>query len=132
MTVWLNGALLPPGMARIDPADRGLLLGDGLFETMAAQNGAVPELARHYVRLCAGAKLLRLPVPLDLAPLAAAIGAVLAANGMGSGRRQRAVAAGRFPSDPPADRGRIAAAERPAASSCQHDPARPGFAAQRH
>lgn len=85
MTIWLNGALLPAGMARIDPADRGLLLGDGLFETMAAQNFGVPELAPHYARLCAGAKLLRLDVPLDLAALAAAIGSLLAANGMAEG-----------------------------------------------
>ena len=31
--IWLNGALLPAKQARIDPSDRGLTLGDGLFET---------------------------------------------------------------------------------------------------
>jgi branched-chain amino acid aminotransferase len=82
MTVWLNGALRSAGEARIDPADRGFLLGDGLFETMAAHAGAVPELARHYVRLCAGAALLRIPVPLTREELAVAIHDLLAAKGL--------------------------------------------------
>ena len=41
LTVWLNGSLVAPVAARIDPADRGFLLGDGLFETMRAQDGRV-------------------------------------------------------------------------------------------
>lgn len=80
MIVWLNGTMLPVAEARIDPSDRGFLLGDGLFETMAAHNGAVPELARHYARLRAGALLLRLRVPVDELTLARAIVAVLDAN----------------------------------------------------
>ncbi|WP_297495127.1 aminotransferase class IV [Acidocella sp.] len=78
--LWLNGALLPAHTARIDPADRGFTLGDGLFETMAAQNGTVPELARHFARLTAGAVLLRLHVPLTLDALEAACRDLLAAN----------------------------------------------------
>jgi branched-chain amino acid aminotransferase len=80
MIVWLNGTLLPVAEARIDPSDRGFLLGDGLFETMAACDGAVPELTRHYARLCAGALLLRLPVPVGEVTLACAVGAVLDTN----------------------------------------------------
>lgn len=80
--LWLNGALLPAAAARIDPADRGLLLGDGLFETMAAREGTVPELARHYARLAHGAALLRIPLPLSLAALECAAGNLLAANGL--------------------------------------------------
>ena len=79
--LWLNGALLPAGEARIDPADRGLLLGDGLFETMHAQDGGVPDLPLHFARLSKGAALLRLPVPLTLPELETACRAVLAANG---------------------------------------------------
>lgn len=82
MTLWLNGALRRASEARIDPADRGFLLGDGLFETMAAHGRAVPELARHYARLCAGAELLRIPVPLTRPELAVAIHDLLAANGL--------------------------------------------------
>lgn len=80
--VWLNGALLPAAEARIDPADRGLLLGDGLFETMAAAEGEVPDLVRHYARLTKGAALLRIPVPLSLPALESATRALLAANEM--------------------------------------------------
>jgi branched-chain amino acid aminotransferase len=80
--IWLNGALLPAAEARIDPADRGLLLGDGLFETMAAQDGAVLELSRHYARLAHGAKVLRIPLPLSLPAQETATRALLAANAM--------------------------------------------------
>jgi branched-chain amino acid aminotransferase len=78
--LWLNGALLPAADARIDPADRGLLLGDGLFETMAARNGQVPELPRHYARLINGAAVLRIPVPLTLPALDTACRNLLTAN----------------------------------------------------
>jgi branched-chain amino acid aminotransferase len=80
--LWLNGELLPADAARIDPADRGFLLGDGLFETMAARGGAVLEFARHYARLAAGASYLRIPMPLDQATLEGSCRALLAANGM--------------------------------------------------
>jgi len=80
--LWLNGKLLTADNARIDPADRGFLLGDGLFETMAAHDGAVPELPRHFARLMSGASMLRLPMPLNLAALDGCCRALLAANGM--------------------------------------------------
>lgn len=38
----------------LDTADRGLLYGDGLFETMAVIDGAVPLWDRHIQRLAAG------------------------------------------------------------------------------
>ena len=82
MKIWLNGSLIEEVEARIAPSDRGLLLGDGLFETMAAENGAVPELARHYARLRRGAELLRLPVPFTLQNLAQIVATLLTANGL--------------------------------------------------
>ena len=60
---WQNGALLPDNDGGIDPADRGLLLGDGLFETMRATRAQVPLLGRHLARLIASAALLEIPVP---------------------------------------------------------------------
>ena len=80
--IWLNGALVTSAEARIDPADRGFLLGDGLFETMAARDGAVPELHRHYARLTNGAAVLRIPVPLTLPQLDIAKRSLLEANGL--------------------------------------------------
>ncbi len=61
--MWLNGHLRLPAQARLDPADRGFLLGDGLFETMRAVSGRVPLLARHLARLDSGCRLLGLQPP---------------------------------------------------------------------
>lgn len=80
MVVWLNGRLTAAAAARIDPADRGLTLGDGLFETMRAVGGAVPLLARHLARLRDGAGLLQIPVAAGDAELAGAVRELLAAN----------------------------------------------------
>ncbi len=70
----------PGPAARIDPADRGFLLGDGLFETMRSHNGDVAELVRHYAWLTAGAALLRMTVPISQTALALAIRSVSSAN----------------------------------------------------
>lgn len=45
--VWINGAF----ERRIDPSDRGLLLGDGVFDTAVAFRGIVFAGARHLDRL---------------------------------------------------------------------------------
>ncbi len=78
MSVWLNGALLPAGAARIDPADRGFLLGDGVFETLLAAGGVLPHAARHLARLRDGAALLGIPVAWDDAALLDGMAAVAA------------------------------------------------------
>jgi branched-chain amino acid aminotransferase len=78
--IWLNGTLVEAAQARIDPADRGLLLGDGLFETIVAREGIVRDHGRHFVRLKSGADILRIAVPFDAAALSAALSAVLCAN----------------------------------------------------
>lgn len=61
--VWLNGALLPAGNARIDPTDRGFTLGDGVFETMRAEAGLPLHASLHFARLRAGAAMLGINVP---------------------------------------------------------------------
>ncbi|WP_431860995.1 aminotransferase class IV [Azospirillum sp.] len=80
--VWLNGVLLAAEAARIAPDDRGLLLGDGLFETLRVSGGRPLRLDRHLARLRAGAEILALPVPLDDPGLAAAMDALLARRGL--------------------------------------------------
>lgn len=47
----------------VDPSDRGLAYGDGLFETMRAVRGSVPWWARHWNRLTQGADALGIDVP---------------------------------------------------------------------
>jgi len=47
----------------VDPADRGLAYGDGLFETMAAQDGHIRWLDLHLDRLEEGCRRLQIPPP---------------------------------------------------------------------
>jgi 4-amino-4-deoxychorismate lyase len=47
----------------VDPGDRGLAYGDGLFETMAAADGVIAHLALHLDRLAAGCDRLAIPCP---------------------------------------------------------------------
>lgn len=79
-TVWLNSALVDSVAARIDPADRGFLLGDGVFETIAVRGGQILRLDAHGARLRQGCEVLSLPVP--SVDLGAAIRATLAANAL--------------------------------------------------
>ena len=47
----------------VDPADRGLAYGDGLFETMAAHDGSIRWLDLHFDRLEEGCRRLQFPPP---------------------------------------------------------------------
>ncbi|HEU4617184.1 MAG TPA: aminodeoxychorismate lyase [Gammaproteobacteria bacterium] len=60
---WVDGE--PAGL---DPRDRGLAYGDGLFETMLCRDGAIRLLDYHLERLAHGCRRLAIPVP-DLAAL---------------------------------------------------------------
>ncbi len=67
-TLWLvNGR-----RTAVDPSDRGLAYGDGLFETMAAADGRLRWLDYHLERLAAGCHRLALG-PLDHAEIRAEI-----------------------------------------------------------
>jgi branched-chain amino acid aminotransferase len=81
---WLNGQLLAEA-ARIDPADRGFTLGDGLFETIRVRDGAAVWLDRHLARLAEGSAVLGIPARFDDAALAEACAAVIAAEGIAAG-----------------------------------------------
>jgi len=77
--IHLNGHLVEAAVARIDPADRGFLLADGLFETLRAYDGRPFALEAHLVRLSDGAAALGLPMP-PTTELAAAVTETLQAN----------------------------------------------------
>ena len=47
----------------VDPRDRGLAYGDGLFETMAANDGVIRWLDYHLERLVSGCARLAIPTP---------------------------------------------------------------------
>jgi 4-amino-4-deoxychorismate lyase len=73
MSVLVNGE---PG-GRVDPLDRGLLYGDGLFETIAVVNGRPRFLDWHLERCARGAQRLGFPAS-DFDLLRAEIGSVAA------------------------------------------------------
>lgn len=95
--IWLNGALLPAAGVRLDPTDRGLLLGDGLFETLLLRDGAVVRLDAHLARLAAGAAVLGLPLTPDRDTLATALRATAAANNLDAGSLRLTLTAGPAP-----------------------------------
>jgi branched-chain amino acid aminotransferase len=61
--VQLNGRLVPAQRAQISVFDRGLLYGDGLFETLRAYRGRPFALDAHLARLQASADFLGFGVP---------------------------------------------------------------------
>ncbi|MBI1260516.1 MAG: 2-keto-4-methylthiobutyrate aminotransferase [Rhizobiales bacterium] len=61
--LWLNGQLIEEDSARIDPRDRGLLLGDGVFETMLVRQGHIAFFEPHLLRLANAAHQLAIPLP---------------------------------------------------------------------
>jgi branched-chain amino acid aminotransferase len=66
MSVWWRGRVLAgdePSLA----IDRGLLLGDGLFETVHVRDGVAEFLDRHMARLRGSTSALGVPLPAELA-----------------------------------------------------------------
>jgi len=85
MKVYLNNMLLSDNETRIDPVDRGLTLGDGLYETVAVRNGRPARVAAHLARLRQGAHVVGLEVPKDDRALESALNEVAQANAIGEG-----------------------------------------------
>lgn len=86
MICWLNGVFCPVEQARIDPRDRGFLLGDGIFETMLAVDGAVHHANRHLARLSGAAELLGIPIVFSESEISDAMINLLKENQLVSGR----------------------------------------------
>lgn len=64
--IYLNGEFISSAQFKIEPNDRGLLVSDGLFETLRVYEGKVFCLEEHYARLLKGANALKMPLPLKL------------------------------------------------------------------
>lgn len=67
MLVWLNGKFLPSARARVAALDRGVLHGDGIYDTWRTYSGEPFLVGAHLRRLASAARHLRLP---PLAPAA--------------------------------------------------------------
>lgn len=77
---YVNGKLVPESAGAVSALDRGLLLGDGLFETMRTVGGRVLQWQRHWERLCNGAGVIGLTLPWTAVELNGAIRRTLDAN----------------------------------------------------
>jgi len=58
--VYCNGELLPADKVAISPFNRGLLYGDGVFETLRAYSGRVFRLEQHLKRMQEGLQVLKI------------------------------------------------------------------------
>jgi branched-chain amino acid aminotransferase len=80
MAVWMNGDLLPDDDARVSVFDHGLVVGDGVFETIKVTDGVPFAMTRHLRRLRTSALGLGLPEP-DLEWIRDGAMAVVGASG---------------------------------------------------
>lgn len=92
MNTWVNGSLVEPGRATLRADDRGVLDGDGIFETMKVVDGAPFALTRHLRRLESAAEVVGLAVDLDL--VHSGITAILHAEPMRSCRLRVTITGG--------------------------------------
>lgn len=85
MIVWRDGLWMDGGDV-LPASDRGLTLGDGIFETLLAVEGRLARPELHLERMTRSAVALGLPPPPDREVLAAAAAEALARNGLDRGR----------------------------------------------
>jgi len=80
--VSVNGRLLPADAPAVGVSDRGLLYGDGLFETLRAYDAAPFLLEEHLERLSASAAELRICDSLEAEAIGRDVAELLRANGL--------------------------------------------------
>jgi branched-chain amino acid aminotransferase len=78
---WVNGRLVGESEASLSLLERGLTLGDGVFETMLAAGASIFRPEDHLERLAQGASLLAIGLPPTEQLLAAVLG-TLSANSL--------------------------------------------------
>jgi branched-chain amino acid aminotransferase len=76
---WVDGRIAPTDQARLSVADRGFLLGDGVFETLRARRGVVIEWDAHLARLHESSDAMSITLPIADDGLLGGIGELLAA-----------------------------------------------------
>ena len=94
--LWLDGRLVPADEAVVSPFDHGLLVGDGVFETLRVYDGVPFAWTRHHERLVRSSTGLGLTAP-GSRELRAAVDDVLDANGVTEGRVRLTITGGPSP-----------------------------------
>lgn len=92
---YLNGSIVPIEEAAVNILDRGLMYGDGLFETIRVQNGKCVRSDRHLERLQVGAQTLKFADALSGIDLTGAVAAVCEANQLTDARVRLTITRGR-------------------------------------
>ena len=94
MRAWLNGLLLEsPKAQAISVLDHGMIVGDGVFETIKIENGAPFALTRHLERLMRSASGLGIGVP-DIAAIRDGVDATIEGEEYPFGRIRVTVTSG--------------------------------------
>ncbi len=83
--LYLNGKIISNDQAHIEVTDRGFLLGDGLFETIACHRGKAVNLSAHWFRLEKGARLLSIPITISLSEISSIIELLIHQNNIAEG-----------------------------------------------
>lgn len=115
-SVWLDGRLVAPEAAAVPTNDHGLVVGDGVFETVLVVAGRPFALGRHLDRLLRSAAGLGI-AGLERAVLEEAASSVVAAAGLERARLRLTATSGPGPLGSPRGDGRptVVAAIEPAA-----------------
>ncbi len=77
-----NGQILPESEVTIFPVNRGMMYGDGCFDTLTGYQGRFLHLEEHFDRLKQGAGYLGMDVDFDLASFRSKLQELLSANSM--------------------------------------------------
>ncbi len=85
LKIWLGDGLIDQQDAMISIFDHSLLYGDGIFEGIRVYGGNIFEHLAHLVRLYESAKVLCLPVPMDIDEMVAAVEQTVRANDIEDG-----------------------------------------------
>jgi branched-chain amino acid aminotransferase len=96
MTAWIDGRLVATADAKVSVLDHGLVVGDGVFETLRVYRGVPFAWTRHLARLRASCDGLGLELP-DATALREAADAVLRANELAEARLRITVTGGVAP-----------------------------------
>ena len=94
LKIWLGDGLVDQQDAAISVFDHSFLYGDGVFEGIRVYGGNIFEHRAHLVRLYESAKVICLPVPMEMDEMAAAVEKTVAGlpHVQGDGHLRRIVA----------------------------------------
>jgi D-amino acid aminotransferase len=94
MLLWLNGRVVDERAARVSVLDRGLLHGDGVYDTWRTYGGRPFALAAHLARLARAARRLGLPSPGAAHAWATHTRTLLRRNGLADGAARLTITRG--------------------------------------